>query len=102
MECKRCGKCCSSFFLALDNIPIDQDEKEIARLASYHGCEPMEYNGKLAIKVPNPCKHLSWDEDGKAVCLIYENRPIVCREYFCQKAIKAGIVDLVKEHGVRI
>jgi len=71
--------------LALDNIPADKDEQEIARWSLYHGCEPMIYGDKLAIKVPILCKHLSWDEDKKAFCMIYENRPKVCRQYFCEK-----------------
>ena len=91
MMCKQCGTCCSSAFLALVNVPADDDNQEIARWLKYHGCEPMRYpggNGEvLAVKIPIPCEHLSSDPGtGQAVCLIYENRPKVCINYFCKKA----------------
>ena len=104
-QCLRCGICCSSAFLALNNVPIDHDEQEIARWLSYHGCEPMKYptpEGEvLAVKIPMPCKHLASEpEGGKTGCLIYGNRPNVCREYLCKKARDAEIFGLVKKHGV--
>jgi len=88
-ECKRCGRCCSSAFLALHNILVEDDKQEIAQWLKYHGCEPMHYPGKdgdvLAVNIPISCEHLS-SETGtrKAVCLIYENRPNVCKNYFCK------------------
>ena len=103
--CRRCGVCCSSAFLALANVPADQDREGLARWLSYHGCEPMRYPGEngdvLAVKIPLPCKHLACEpESGKTSCLIYESRPRVCRDYLCDKAKEAAIKDLVTEHGV--
>ena len=96
--CVRCGRCCSSAFLALTNVPADQDEQDLARWLLYHGCEPMRYptpeGDVLAVKIPLPCKHLAREpRGGKTSCLIYENRPKVCREYLCEKAKEAAIVE---------
>ncbi len=103
--CLRCGTCCSSAFFALMNVSIEDDAQELARWMSYFGCEPMKYptsEGEvLAVKIPMPCKHLAREpESGKMGCLIYENRPNVCREYLCKKARDAEILELVKKHGV--
>lgn len=105
MTCQRCGTCCLSAFLALANVPIEQDSQELARWLSYHGCEPMRYPGEkgevLAVKIPIPCKHLASEPaGGKTGCLIYKTRPNVCREYLCKKARDAEIVNLVKQHGI--
>ena len=32
---------------------------------------------------PNKCVNLLYDKDGLAMCKVYENRPKICRGYFC-------------------
>lgn|SRR4030042_4231629 len=90
LECERCGKCCKSTFLALGNIPIDGDTKEIGKWLLYHNIEPMKYKigdqEVLAANIPLSCKYLDMDAD-KCICKIYNDRPVVCKEYFCQKVI---------------
>ena len=106
-ECKRCGKCCSSAFFALDNVAIGKDIEGIAQWIKWHGCEPMRYPGKdgdvLAIKIHIPCEHLVIDTETKlATCLIYDRRPPLCRNYLCDKSKQLDVVELVKEHGICI
>ena len=106
MNCKRCGVCCSSAFFAMYNRPIDEDTEEIARWILYHGCEPMRYpteNGDvLAIKIPIPCEHLGYSEKEGYHCKIYETRPVVCKNYFCKKVKDEGVLNVIKENGIRI
>lgn len=99
--CQRCGHCCMTAFLALNNVPISKDRKEIARYFSLHHCEPMIYpadNGAvLALKIPLVCKWLEYDEEKKVYrCKDYEHRPVVCREYFCKRAMDTRVTELAK------
>jgi len=89
-KCQRCGQCCMSAFMAMDNRPIGEDEKEIAKYIKLHHCEPMRYQTPkgdvLAIKIPLVCAWLEFDEDKQCYrCKDYEHRPQVCREYFCKR-----------------
>ena len=97
--CERCGYCCSSAFFVLSDQDTE-DKKELGRWFSYHHCDVMPYptpNGdRLGIRIPLVCKYLSFDkEKGVYQCTIYDERPLVCREYFCKRmkdqlAIKLG------------
>lgn len=88
--CQRCGQCCMSVFLAMDNRPIDDDPKEFAKYYQLHHCQPMRYptpkGDVFAIKIPLVCDWLIFDEDNNCYkCKDYEHRPVVCREYFCKR-----------------
>ena len=87
---ERCGLCCLTAFMAMHNNPIGQDEKELARWLKLHRCEPMRYptskGDVLAVKIPLVCEWLDFDsEQGKYFCKDYENRPVICKEYFCKR-----------------
>ena len=100
--CKRCGHCCTSAFFALTDRPADEDNLELARWISYHGCEVMKYHSAqvnkevLSIRIPIVCQHLK-RENGVYTCAIYENRPKVCRDYLCKDAMNEGVVELVED-----
>ena len=95
MHCNRCGKCCQSTFFALRDVPVNKDTREIGRWASYHGVKTMKYPidgiDYLAVSLPNPCQFLE-EKDGKCSCIIYENRPNVCKEYYCNKIGEAECI----------
>jgi Fe-S-cluster containining protein len=90
--CQRCGYCCMTAFLTLENVPIGQDDKEIAQWLDLHHCEPMDYQGRcLAVKIPLVCAWLQFDpEKGFYRCADYEHRPVLCREYQCQRKVYNG------------
>jgi Fe-S-cluster containining protein len=48
----------------------------------------------MGIKIPLTCIHLKW-EDGKSICAIHDSKPVVCKEYFCKKAIAKALEGLV-------
>jgi len=81
----------------------DDDPKEIKRLIKYHNCEPMRnINGELGIKIPMTCIHLQMI-DGKSHCTIHDEKPVVCREYFCRKAIEKGLKKTLREpNGIHV
>ncbi len=33
------------------------------------------------VELDSPCKHLQKTSNGKTICAIYENRPLLCRNY---------------------
>ena len=74
----------------MTNRSYDDDPKEIKKLMSYHGIQPIKNaKGELGIHIKGKCEHFEW-VDGKASCKIYETRPVVCKEYYCQKAKDLG------------
>jgi Fe-S-cluster containining protein len=72
-ECKQCGDCCSNIFLP---FYADADEE---RWLKYHDVEYIENNMGTFIKIDIKCSKL---KDG--LCSIHENRPDICRKYFCE------------------
>lgn len=74
--------------VVISSIPWGQDTAELGKWLALHRCgiEPVE--GKLSVRIPLTCVWLSFDKHtGVASCFDYENRPAICREYFCQRAI---------------
>jgi Fe-S-cluster containining protein len=85
----------------MTNRSFDDDPREIKRLMEYHGIQPIKNSkGELGIHIPGDCKHLLKDSDWKYGCAIYETRPIVCREYCCEKIIKKALETIAD--GVHI
>jgi len=73
-ECEKCGNCCKGF--ALDIQPKNVNLENIT-LLEIHDVPVKE---GFTLFVPHRCKHLT-DE---SLCDIWENRPQVCRNYFCE------------------
>ena len=90
MECFRCGNCCTHPYIVFDEVDLDKgDPRELIRYYSFHKCEPSQIykNGKrlLAIRIPIPCQH--YDSEEKS-CRIYETRPVICKEHFCNRILE--------------
>ena len=86
--CQRCGQCCASAYVALSDVLIDNDEREIVRWLQLHNVEvmkrPSENGDVAAINIPIPCSNLI-KINGTAACSDYENRPEICKSYFCKR-----------------
>jgi len=97
MKCNRCGKCCHTVILALHHTPISNDKQELGRWLQYHGLQPMKiYNGKedvLAVKIPSKCEHLETKDNLFYSCKIYEKRPQICKDHWCQEHNLQELVD---------
>src|SRR5262249_40863386 len=81
-RCQRDGTCC----LALTQIVVTREEwaaMQAARSLSLTP-EPLERNF-LRLPMPNGCLHLTRELDGRAICRIYEARPVNCRRFQCQR-----------------
>jgi len=80
MPCTRCGECCLVAYVCRISARTKESDAYEAFLASTRPKTFVRVSDGLMVKVP--CEHL-----GKGrVCLVYENRPSVCREFLCEKA----------------
>ena len=69
-ECKNCGECCSNF------LPLRKQEiATMKRLAQKENRHPLRQDWYAR------CPFLNNNNR----CDIYENRPLICREYSCYK-----------------
>ena len=75
MTCKRCGNCCY----------LDQ-----------------EWDGEKVVRT-NPCPYLKFDSNNVATCIIYNERPEICRFFSCDTDVFSRRPDLTKwnSKGVR-
>lgn len=89
MKCLRCGQCCTSASVALFNVPIEHDVRELGKWLEHHHCQQEKVSTPmgdvLGIRIPLMCKHITYDHDGIATCEIYEDRPHICKEFECQR-----------------
>ncbi len=77
--CKKCkGLCCRYFCFEIDE-PDDYEEFEDIRWYLYHEAVSVhiEEEGDWFIQIENRCKML----DNEHQCRIYDNRPLICRNY---------------------
>lgn len=90
MSCRRCGQCCNKALIVVDNCKLENPVyRDMARWYSYHHCQVKidDRTGGMAIIIPLVCQHLEFDPaSGTAICLIYDKRPQICRDYICEAA----------------
>lgn len=86
--CNRCGECCK--YLALKESPKELKRYYEEWLAMESGSRdiwlifPMlVYKGydRSTKTFRYRCKHLTFDEEGRASCSIYDHRPYMCKDY---------------------
>ena len=80
-----------------DNVPEELTEKDeksgkiVMKMIEQDGLDENDLNfirAKKMLKIEKPCKCIALDENNK--CTIYENRPQVCREYFCRHSFPSS------------
>lgn len=83
--CRSCGMCCRGAFF----VSIKISEDEISPLNQTTRLKPYSRKNKLYSPQPSP-------ELGPSGCLIYDRRPIDCKNYECQllDCLKSGIKSL--------
>jgi Fe-S-cluster containining protein len=92
-KCDQCGLCCRGYTFWMTNRSFDDDPKEIKKLIEYHGLTTMKNKqGELGIHIPSDCIHYEM-VDGKSSCKIHDTKPVVCREYYCEKIIKKALEE---------
>jgi hypothetical protein len=87
--CRTCKKVNSIFIGKCSCGEVFVDKMGTTDWYSYYHCEirAEEETGNIAIFIPLTCQHLNFNpETGMAVCLIYNDRPQICREYLCEAA----------------
>ncbi len=78
-RCKQCGICC---MLVHHCVETPKKDKRDIRFRKSIG-HKIIYETKKSIFFSdlNPCPHLSFNKNGKWICLIHKNKPKVCREF---------------------
>ena len=72
-KCSKCGECCTNL------LPVSQKEVDIIqRYVIEHKIRPQTH--MLVMQNRLSCPYY----DGKK-CLIYEVRPLICKEFYCYK-----------------
>jgi len=96
-ECLRCGLCCISCDIKLDELTGKNDPAVLDRLKwlNLHRCDTQIHTQKdgkkhSVLRIPLICRMLDQDKEGKYFCKDYNNRPQVCRNFACARA-RAGI-----------
>lgn len=80
-KCSKCGECCSNF------LPVSQNEiNTIQKYVIEHKIRPQSQI--LVMQNTLTCPY----HDGKK-CLIYEVRPLICREFYCYKKPTAEMAE---------
>jgi Fe-S-cluster containining protein len=75
-ECSKCGSCCSNF------LPLRKDEiKEIKRIVKKKHIKQNYHYAMGEYTLDATCPFLN----DKHRCVIYENRPIICEIFKCNK-----------------
>lgn len=78
-QCERCsGLCCRYFALPVETPKTREDFDDIRWYLCHEDITVFVEDGDWYLNVNNKCRHLS---DGGYRCLIYEERPGICRKY---------------------
>lgn len=75
MACKQCGDCCT--YIALE---ISSDT---ALWLEMHGIPLITENGKRKLMIDAACRR---QDPVTKLCLIYDERPTICKNYLCDVA----------------
>ena len=102
--CWRCGDCCKRCNFTLNEIPVEKDIQEFGRWAIYHGAiiteNPVDGVKRLRISLPYPCKYL--EKQGNIYgCAIYQTRPKMCKEYWCEKSM-INMKKILEVNGMKL
>jgi Fe-S-cluster containining protein len=79
LACTNCGTCCAYVQIGV--------RAETARWLELHGLPTVQDNGTWQLRFDTPCE---WRDEERGVCTDYENRPAVCRDYYCKNARPEG------------
>ena len=91
-ECTACGECCGTL------LPLTQTE--VRRIHLYIKKHHIRPTGNIALFMRKPsifgdCPFLDRSREKK--CLIYETRPLICRDFRCDKTSSDMSDDLTTE-----
>jgi len=89
-NCRRCGTCCDKTFIFLRDVLSKDDSWGVKKYFDAHKIKNitriMDNIEYFILILPNSCEHLIKNESGICSCAIYDNRPEICKNYFCERA----------------
>ena len=84
-NCSKCGECCTNF------LPVTQ--KEINEIQKY----VIENKIRPQTQILVMQNRLCCPYNNKKKCLIYEVRPLICREFYCYKKADLQTISKFKD-----
>lgn len=91
-KCSGCGSCCSNL------LPVSAKEiKTIKRYIQKHGITEQRHRYPTATPIPDMTCPFRSETERK--CLIYEVRPMICRDFRCDKPGKKIQADKALYHA---
>ena len=73
--CRRCGECC--LFIAI-KVPGNEVLPDVVH--EWMQARDLKLEDGFLV-IPSPCQMLNYDENGSAVCMIQDNKPLLCKNY---------------------
>ncbi|MAH33626.1 hypothetical protein CL615_04520 [archaeon] len=81
-KCSRyCAKCCKDIILRVNSNDIKRIMKTNPNVETFLQKDPLDANKLILKKENNKCIFLEKKKDGKYACIIYSNRPEICKKY---------------------
>lgn len=90
-KCSKCGECCTNI------LPVTQEEIDtIAKYVIKNKIRPQSH--MLVMQNRLTCPYYNGNK-----CLIYEVRPLICKEFYCYKKPSAELVEkIMKEKFITV
>lgn len=82
--CVRCGKCCLIFGMRVG------DDEQYRAFNELHGIVYQNDGQHMLVRLR--CEAVGFDFEGRAHCVVYDERPQLCRDYLCDAA-RAEVED---------
>ena len=79
MTCQHCGDCCRY-------VALRVNDGSVAKL-EMHDVPLNEQECGWVLIINKPCK---WRDEEAQRCRNYDERPVACRDYLCEKAREGG------------
>lgn len=92
MSCQQCGMCCMTADVSWRDMTKESEANVLDQLRwlNLHRCDTMIVTRgdkkQAVLRIPILCRMLDQNKDGKFFCKDYENRPVLCREFACDRA----------------
>ncbi len=81
-KCNRyCGKCCRDIIIRVSQADIKKIIKANPDVETSLQKDPLDANKLILKKENNKCIFLEKKKDKKYACIIYSNRPELCKKY---------------------
>jgi len=84
--CNGCSECCKYIIIEINEPETIQDIDKLMWYLHHNTVIYVDMNNNWMLELKTPCKHLS----GNGLCMIYDERPQICRQHSQKDCEKQG------------